>query len=72
MKDFRIIQSHECPPGTAYVVDPEAAGTLAQWPQVAQAMAEGRTPVVVPNREVEQRVREALKCAGRIDGLGPA
>lgn len=68
MDDFKLVISPDCLPDTIYVVDPKAASTISHHPAVAQAIADGRDPVVVaPNKQIAQEAEEAVRRVGRID-----
>jgi len=69
--ESKVVTFSDCPPNRVYVVDSGAVGTLAQHPEVAEALAEGAETVIVAGSAVpgrtQEEIRLALKRVGRID-----
>lgn len=63
---FKVVNHEDCPLDMAYILDPQSASTIAQYPDVAKAIAEGKTSVVT-SRQIAEKVEAAVRRVGRID-----
>lgn len=66
---IHVVEDKNCPKDTIYVVDPQAAGTLAEHPELAIRLSEGKRVLLSSHFDngLIEEVRGAIQRLGRID-----